>query len=142
MVDWDILLPVSSSKERGTLCAGGDNCPAVRKSGERGEVTGDVDKVLAVDDRVLRPEEGWCNCTRVAFPIFAIIVPLLERILFGRLSSPPAVEVPNVAVDLAVPGRSRVGSANGLPAVLLTDSFSISSAVNAIRPSGDRPGVA
>jgi len=103
------------------------------------EEVSDVDCVLMVDNRGLLPVEGLSNCTRVAFPIFAMIVPLFEITLFGRLSSSPPRGVPNVDVDLAEDGRTRVGSANGLPPILV--SSSTSSALNAIRPSGDRPDV-
>lgn len=112
----------------------------MRKSGERGEVIGDlrsgVDNELTVDDRLLRPTEGLSTCTRVALPIFAVIVPLFEMILFGRLSS--SIGVPNVDVDLEEPGRMRLGSVNGLPSVLVSVSSSTSSALNAIWASGDR----
>jgi len=105
----------------------------VRKSGERGDVMGNVDNGLL-------PAEGLSTCTRVAFPMFAMMVPLLETILFGRLSSSPSTGLPNVDVDLDEPGRKRAGSANGLPAALVSPS--ISSALNAIRPSGDREDIA
>jgi len=97
-------------------------------------------EVLAVDNVVLRLMEGFSNWTRVAFPIFATIVPLAEITLFGRLSSS---RLPNVDTDLAEPGRTtRAGSANGLRPVSVTTAFSTSSALNATRPSGDRTGIA
>jgi len=103
---------------------------------------GDADDALTVDKR-LRPVEDLSTCTRVAFPIFAIIVPLVETILFGRLSS--STETPNVAVGVGEAGGRRVGSANGLPAALdsgpVSVPSSISPAVNAIWASGDRADV-
>lgn len=98
---------------------------------------GDLDDVLTEDNR-LRLAEGLSICTRVALPMFAMIVPLLEMILFGRLSSSPSTGLPNVAGDVGEGGCKRVGSANGLPRVLGSVSSSISSALNAIRASGDR----
>jgi hypothetical protein len=74
--------------------------------------------------------------------MFAMIVPLLEMVLFGRLSSSPSTGLPNVDVDLDEAGRRRMGSTNGLLAALASVSSSISSALNATRPSGDRPDVA
>jgi hypothetical protein len=106
------------------------------------EETSGVDNVLTVDNRLLRLAEGLATCTRVAFPMFAAIAPLFERILFGRLPSSAPTGLPNVDVDLEERGRSRAGSANGLPAALVSVSSSTSSALNAIRASGDRPGVA
>ncbi|SRR5258706_7882558 len=104
---------------------------------------GDLDNVLTDDNR-LRPVDGLSTCTRVAFPMFAMMVPLLEMILFGRLSSSPSTGLPNVAGDVGEGGCKRVGSANGLPTALVSASVSslISSALNAIRPSGDREDVA
>ena len=104
---------------------------------------GDLDSVLTDDNR-FRPANGLGTCTRVAFPMFAMIVPLLDMILFGRLSSPPSTGLPNVAGDVGEGGCKRVGSANGLPTTLFSVpvSSSISSALNAIRPSGDRVDVA
>ena len=107
----------------------------MRKSGERGEVMGDEDDVLTEDNR-LRPAEGLSICTRVALPMFAMIVPLLDMILFGRLSSSPSTGLPNVAGDVGEGGCKRVGSANGLPFVSVPSSISF--ALNAIRASGDR----
>lgn len=104
-----------------------------------GDVRRGVDNALTVDDRLLRPTEGLCTCTRVAFPIFAMIVPLVETILFGRLS--PSIGLPNVDVDLEEPGRMRLGSANGLPAGLVLAFSSMCSALNAIWASGDRTNV-